>query len=67
MLRNENADLLSSVSIWAKKPEDGEVALLERIMQLEALEVRIKCITLSLSDNSLTTGLHRSVVEMCEF
>ncbi|KAG0588515.1 hypothetical protein KC19_2G248900 [Ceratodon purpureus] len=39
VLRNENADLLSSVSIWAKRPEDGEVALLERILQLEALEV----------------------------
>ena len=44
VLRNENADLLSSVSIWTQQPED---ALLERILQLEALEVRIKGIALS--------------------
>jgi len=39
VLRNENADLLSCVSIWAQQPEDGEVALLESILQLETLEV----------------------------
>lgn len=45
VLRNENADLLSCVSIWAQQPEGGEVALLESILQLETLEVIIKEIT----------------------
>jgi len=42
VLRNENADLLSCVSIWAQQPEDGEVAVLESILQLETLEVIFK-------------------------
>lgn len=66
VLRNENADLLCSGSIWAQQPEDGEVALLERILQVEALEVRINGITQSLNDNLLIIGLHRSVVQKCE-
>lgn len=40
VLRNENAHLLSSVSIWAQQPDESEVALLERILELETLEVR---------------------------
>nr|XP_024395621.1 uncharacterized protein LOC112291894 isoform X2 [Physcomitrium patens] len=39
VLRNENAHLLSSVSIWAQQPDESEVALLERILELETLEV----------------------------
>jgi len=39
VLHHENADLLYSMSIWAQEPEEGGVAILERILQLETLEV----------------------------
>ncbi|KAG0627469.1 hypothetical protein M758_2G203400 [Ceratodon purpureus] len=40
VLHNKDADLLNSASIWAQQPEkDGEVPVLERILQLEIVKI----------------------------
>lgn len=39
VLGHEDADLLSSESIWATKPDQTSFSLVERILQLETLEV----------------------------
>lgn len=41
VLGHEDADLLSSESIWATKPDQTSVSLVERILQLETLEVSV--------------------------
>ncbi len=41
VLGHEDADLLSSESIWTTKPDQTSVSLVERILQLESLEVSV--------------------------
>jgi hypothetical protein len=41
VLGHEDADLLSSESIWATKPDQTGVSLVEHILQLETLEVSV--------------------------
>jgi hypothetical protein len=41
VLGHEDADLLSSESIWATKPDQTSVSLVEHILQLETLEVSV--------------------------